>query len=188
MRRKSKVIIACKIFYDEMQQCLPPNTDTEIIWLDAALHADLDRLEQALKSALSMTGGSETEVRIFLGVGCHPDMLKLAREYGAGLSSVKNCIEAFLGPKQEELEKDGTMIMTPGWIRAWPDIMAALGWDEVDVRINLGRYNRILLLESGLNPLTDEEILAFFDLTQIPIELESLELQHFRQVLAELLR
>ena len=188
MRRKSKVIIACKVFYDEMQQCLPPDADTEIVWIDAALHADLDRLEQELKSALSTARASETEVRILLGAGCHPDMLKLAREYGAGVSSVKNCIEAFLGPKQQELEKDGTMIMTPGWIRAWPGIMAALGWDAVDVRINLGRYNRILLLEPGINPLTDEDILAFFDLTQIPIELESLELQHFQQVLADLLQ
>jgi len=187
MRRKSKVIIACKVFYDEMQQCLPPDADTEIVWIDAALHADLDRLEQELKSALRARA-SETEVRIFLGAGCHPDMLKLAREYGAGISPVKNCIEAFLGPKQQELEKDGTMIMTPGWIRAWPGIMVALGWDAVDVRINLGRYKRILLLEPGINPLTDEDILAFFDLTQIPIELESLELQHFQQVLADLLQ
>jgi hypothetical protein len=188
MKRKSRVIIACKVFYDEMQQCLPPNADTEIVWIDAALHADLDRLEQALKSALSAAGAPETEVRMFLGVGCHPDMLKLVREYGATISPVKNCIEAFLGPKQQELEQDRTMIMTPGWIRAWPGIMAALGWDAVDVRINLGRYNRILLLEPGINPLTDEEILAFFDLTQIPIDLELLELQHFRQVLAELLQ
>jgi hypothetical protein len=78
--------------------------------------------------------------------------------------------------------------MTPGWIRAWPGIMAALGWDAVDVRINLGRYNRILLLEPGINPLTDEEILAFFDLTQVPVDIELLELQHFRQVLAEVLQ
>jgi hypothetical protein len=188
MGRKSKVIIACKVFYDEMQQCLPPDADVEIIWIDAALHADLDRLEQALKSALSAAGAPETEVRLFLGVGCHPDMLQLTKEYGAGISPVKNCLEAFLGPKHQELEKDGTMIMTPGWIRAWPGIMAALGWDAVDVRINLGRYNRILLLDPGINPLTDEEILAFFDLTQVPVDLELLELQHFRQVLAELLQ
>lgn len=188
MRRKAKVIIACKVFYDEMQQCLPPNANAEIIWIDAALHADLDRLERTLKSALSDARASEAEVRMFLGVGCHPDMLKLAKEYGAGISPVKNCIEAFLGPKHQELEKDGTMIMTPGWIRAWPGIMAALGWDAVDVRINLGRYNRILLLEPGINPLTDEDILAFFDLTQVPIDIESLELQYFRQVLAGLLQ
>jgi hypothetical protein len=188
MGRQTKVIIACKVFYDEMQQCLPADADAEIIWIDAALHADLDRLEQALTSALSAAGASATDVRMFLGVGCHPDMLKLAQEHGAGISPVKNCIEAFLGPEYQEREKDGTMIMTPGWIRAWPGIMAALGWDAVDVRINLGRYNRILLLEPGINPLTDEEILAFFDLTQVPIELELLELQHFRRVLAELLQ
>jgi hypothetical protein len=188
MRRKSKVIIACKVFYEEMLQCLPPDPDAEIIWIDAALHADLDRLEQELKSALTAAGAADAEVRMFLGVGCHPDMVKLAREHGARISPVKNCIEAFLGSKYQELEKDGTMIMTPGWIRAWPGIMAALGWDAVDVRINLGRYNRILLLDPGINPLTDEEILAFFDLTQVLIDIETLELQHFRQVLAELLQ
>jgi hypothetical protein len=79
------------------------------------------------------------------------------------------------------------MIMTPGWVRAWPNIMAALGWDAVDVRINLGRYSRILLLEPGINPLNDEEILSFFDLTQVPIDIEPLELDHFEQTLTKLL-
>jgi hypothetical protein len=77
--------------------------------------------------------------------------------------------------------------MTPGWIRAWRGIMAALGWGAMDVRLNLGRHNRILLLEPGINPLTDEEILAFFDLTQVPIDNEVLELQHFRSILAGLM-
>ena len=79
------------------------------------------------------------------------------------------------------------MIMTPGWIRAWPSMMAALGWNEVDVRINYGRYNRILVLEPGINPLSDEEILEFFDLTQIPIEIEPLELEHFKSLLTGML-
>jgi hypothetical protein len=181
-----KVIIACRVFYDELQQCLPSESDTKITWIDAALHADLDRLEQRLEAALAEAGAASAEVQMFLGVGCHPDMERLARTYGAKISPVKNCLEAFVGPKLGELEKNGTMIMTPGWIRAWPGIMAALGWDAVDVRMNLGRYNRILLLEPGINPLTDEEILAFFDLTQVPIDIEVLELQHFRNTLAAL--
>lgn len=115
-------------------------------------------------------------------------MVKLAQEYGAHLAPVKNCIEAFLGMRQKELEKNGTMIMTPGWIRAWPGIMASLGWDEVDVRQNLGRYNRILLLEPGINPLTDEEIITFFDLIQVPIDIEALDLNNFQGLLASMLR
>jgi hypothetical protein len=80
------------------------------------------------------------------------------------------------------------MIMTPGWVRAWPSIMEALGWDGVDTRINLGRYDRILLLDAGVDPLSEEEILSFFDLVQVPIEVESLNLDHFKCTLAEVLQ
>ncbi len=184
---ESKIIIACRVFYDELQQCLPSASDATIIWIDAALHADLDRLEQELKTVLAEVGTTPGEVQVFLGVGCHPNIVQLAREHGAKISPVKNCLEAFVGEKLGELEKDSTMVMTPGWVRAWPGIMATLGWDAVDVRMNLGRYNRILLLEPGINPLTDDEILSFFDLTQVPIDIEVLNLDHFRQTLAELI-
>ena len=183
----TKVIIACKVFADELLHVLKGKEDVEIIWLDAALHADLPRLEHELTEVLAATGTNQEEVRLFMGVGCHPDIVKLARKFGVPFSTVKNCLEAFLGSKVEEMEQDRTMLMTPGWIRAWPGIMTSLGWDEVDVRINLGRYNRILLLEPGINPLNDVEILAFFDLVQVPIEVEPLDLAHFRAALAELL-
>jgi hypothetical protein len=97
---------------------------------------------------------------------------------------VRNCIEAFCGDLAKELEANRTMVMTPGWVRAWPGIMNTLGWNEVDVRINLGRYDRILLLEPGIDPLTEEEILRFFDLTQVPVDVQPLGLEHFRNVLA----
>lgn len=162
---------------------MPASPDLKVVWIDAALHANLDRLEAELKATLDEAAANGLNIQLLLGVGCHPDITKLAREYDAILSPVKNCIEAFVGAKMKELEEDGTMIMTPGWIRAWPEIMRALGWDQVDVRINLGRYNRILLLEPGLNPLSDEEILAFFDLTQVPVDIQPLDLGHFQQLI-----
>lgn len=183
----ASTIIACKVFADELQHVLTGAKDVEIIWIDAALHADLPRLEQELTRALTATGEKEEDVRVFLGVGCHPDLVKLAKQFDVPFATVKNCLEAFLGNRVKGLEQDRTMLMTPGWVRAWPAIMASLGWDEVDVRINLGRYNRILLLEPGINPLTDEEILEFFDLVQVPLEVEPLDLEHFRATLAELL-
>ncbi len=183
----SKLLIACKIFYDELLSVLPSNADVKVVWIEAALHVNPDRLEGELKAALADAATNGTITQLFLGVGCHPDMVKLSREYGALISPVKNCLEAFLGAKTKELEKDGTMIMTPGWVRAWPSMMAALGWNEVDVRINYGRYNRILVLEPGINPLSDEEILEFFDLTQIPIEIEPLELDHFKSLLTAMI-
>lgn len=166
---------------------MPANADVEVVWVEAALHVNLDRLENEIKTALAGTTIRDAKVHLLIGTGCHPDLVKMAQEYGTQVSPVTDCLEAFLGAKKREMEKNGTMIMTPGWIRAWPSMMAAMGWNEVDVRINYGRYNRILVLDPGINPLSDEEILEFFDLTQIPIEIEVLELQHFRNTLAALL-
>ncbi|MFO7555267.1 MAG: DUF1638 domain-containing protein [Desulfobacterales bacterium] len=112
----------------------------------------------------------------------------MKQQFGAGFAPVKNCIEAFCGKHAEKLEANRTMIMTPGWIRAWPRIMEALGWDEVDVGINLGRYDRILLLDPGLDSLTDDEILMFFDLARVSIEIEPLQLNHFKSILDRFLR
>jgi hypothetical protein len=65
--------------------------------------------------------------------------------------------------------------------------MDALGWNEVDVRINLGRYERILIVDAGIEPLTDEETLSFFDLVQVPVEIGKIDLSIFRDLLSGLL-
>lgn len=186
--KKHKIMIACSIFAQELQAVLPSDLKADIIWIDAGLHADLHCLEKELSNALEKGKTIGTDIRLFFGNGCHPDIAYLSKRFGAKLPPAKNCIDAFCGEKAKYLEENRTMIMTPGWIRAWPNIMKTLGWTEVDVRINLGRYDRILLLEPGINPITDEEILIFFDLTQIPIEIEHLSLDHFKCILDEFLR
>ncbi len=102
-------------------------------------------------------------------------------------SPIEKLHRGFLGDKSQHLEDGDTMVMTPGWVRVLPQIMQSLGWDEVDVRINLGRYKRILIVDSGVKSLSDEDVLAFFDLTQVPLEIELLDLGHFRHEVAELL-
>jgi hypothetical protein len=182
-----KCLIACRIFEDEFGAVLPEDADLEITWINAGLHGDPEALHLELERALSKRGEQEMDIRILFGTGCDPDIHRLAIRYGAKAACVKNCIEAFCGDQQTELEANRTMIMTPGWIRAWPAIMAVQGWDEVDVRMNLGRYDRILLLDAGINPLSDDELIEFFDLVQIPIEFESLDLGCFRENLIKAL-
>jgi hypothetical protein len=188
IEKKHKIIIACSVFEKELQACLPVEGKPEIIWIDAGLHADLPRLEEQLRKVLEESQIDGTEVQVFFGSGCHPDIYRIAKRFVAGIAPVKNCLEAFCGENVEKFEENRTMIMTPGWIRAWPSIMKSMGWDEVDVRINLGRYDRILLLDPGIDPLTEDEILMFFDLTQIPIEIEHLPLDHFKCIVDEFLR
>ncbi|HKI47691.1 MAG TPA: DUF1638 domain-containing protein [Desulfobacteria bacterium] len=176
-----KLLIACKVFFDELTTVLPDEWDYHPIWIDTGLHADLDKLEKNLLLTIDDALKTGREVKMLYGSGCHPDICRLGKKCGIGIPPFKNCIEAFCGAQTRELEKERTMIMTPGWIRAWPNIMAAQGWEAVDARINLGIYDRILVLEPGVAPLTDDEILGFFDIVQVPVEVQPLELDVFRQ-------
>ena len=100
----------------------------------------------------------------------------------------KNCVQAFYQEDIQELEKNRTIVMTPGWLRLFPIMMAERGTVEVDVRQEFGRYDRILVLDTGINPLSDDAILEFYDLTQVPIEIQQVSIEHFHSKVIELLR
>lgn len=184
-----KKIVACQIFTDELMAVLPDEyKDIDITWLDAGLHANLDKLEIALQEALKDAVTEGADARVLFGKGCHPDICKITNDKGEKILGAKNCVEAFCHENIDELEQNRTMVITPGWIRFFPNLMAELGWDEVDVRQNFGRYDRILLLDTGINPLSDEEMLEFYDLTQVPIEIQQIRLDYFRTKVADVLR
>jgi hypothetical protein len=57
---------------------------------------------------------------------------------------------------------------------------------KVDVRINPGRYDRILLFDPGIVPINDEEILAFYDLVQVLVEIEQVDLTYLRHLIGQI--
>jgi len=86
------------------------------------------------------------------------------------------------------LQENRTTIMTPGWIEMFNKSIAEGFWTVEDARINLGWYDKILLLDTGIEPLSEELILDFFELTQVPIEILPVSLDHFKTVVRQLLR
>jgi hypothetical protein len=81
-------------------------------------------------------------------------------------------------------------IEPPFFTRGWMNLVKRLIedgiWTIVDARINFGYYDRLLLLEYESSPFTDEEILEFYDLIQVPIEFEKVSLNYFQGVLSRL--
>ena len=61
-----------------------------------------------------------------------------------------------------------------------------MGWDEIDGRINFGMYDLIAVLDFGLEPIDDLDVLEFFDFTQTEIEIVPADLGHFRARVAEI--
>jgi hypothetical protein len=63
-----------------------------------------------------------------------------------------------------------------------------LGWDETDARLNFGVYDVIIVLDFGLEPIEDLDVLEFFDFTETEAEIVPATLEHFRARVAETLQ
>ena len=186
--RSKQVLVACGIYKDELEHLLVTidSCEMEIIWLESGLDNNLEMLEAKLDEAISANSGAGIDLRLLFGRACLPHMAEFAQARGVTTLASKNCVAAMIGDERKlELEKDKTMVVTPAWVRQmWLSpggVKAVLGWTETDFRINLGRYDRILILDTGIKPLTDEEVLEAFDLIQVPLDFEPCDLDHFRE-------
>jgi len=116
---------------------------------------------------------------------CHPDIDRIAERYGSKRIPTRNCISALLGERKKQLDKQGNYFyITSGWLKNWKKIFIdGLKWDEVDARQNFGFYDKILMLDSRVRDITDEEILEFFTFTQKEIETLNISLDNFKNLI-----
>lgn len=183
-RKSSTTIVACEVLVPELQAALAPWPRIQVISLPAALHTDMDRLEKELDHLLSTLRLEDcVDLHILYGKACSPSLDQVVQKYDAVSIEAGNCLDAFLGPLKKEAEAENAFVLTPGWIRAWPAIMKSMGWDEVDSRTNLGRYDKAVLFDAGIQPLTEEEILWFFDVSGLYVEIRPLDLNFFQNLL-----
>ena len=183
-----KTIVACEVFADELQAVPPPEGDADFVWLPAALHTDIGRLEREIERTLLLCRIKGTsDLFVLYGGACSPSMDAILKKYDALRPEAGNCLDVLLGPLKTEAEDERAFVLTPGWVRAWPSIMKAMGWEAIDVRMNLGRYEGIIVYDAGIRPLTDEETIRFFDLTERYVDVRPLGLEHFAGVMKRLL-
>jgi hypothetical protein len=189
-------IVACGIFQPELELIMKrikelqsPGTEVKTTYVPPALHVDYGKLKDGITGSLD-TVAEHKKVLLF-GSMCHPEIGEFTEKYGVVRLEPGNCVEMILGKeRQREIEKTAKVFyLTPGWLQNWRDIFQkGQGWDEVDARINFGFYDKILLLDTGVAPLNDEDLLEFFDYTQVPIEIERVDLALFQENVAEALR
>lgn len=189
-------IVACGIFQLELERVLEEikkewaaADEFKVTYIAPALHVDLDKLKDGITDTLDMV--TEEKIVLFYGSMCHPDLSEFTGKYHVIRPQPRNCIELILGQeRQKELEASARVFyLTPGWLRDWQNIFKlGQGWDEIDARQNFGFYDKILLLDTGVSEFKDEDILEFYEYTQVPIEIESVELVVFKEHVAETLK
>jgi hypothetical protein len=176
------VIISCGIFQEELQYLVKAKgLNWKIIYLDAALHVNFDRLRQALTRALAENQKAGVKIKVIYG-RCHPQMQELLRQYNAHKISAGNCLEALVGPEKiRRLNEAGkAFFLTAGWISNWEAIFD-LGTKDYgfDFQTMFDGYRQVIVFETGILPVDEEKVKQFSRYANLPVRRERITLDYF---------
>lgn len=190
-RHEDKCIVACPIFRKELESVLGElGSYPQVNYMHYTIHNSPWRMEEELQENVANVSTAGKEVRFLVGKQCKGkrDISDVVKDCGGKIPQARNCIDMLIGDDlAKKLQKNRTSLMTPAWIRMINQSIADGNWSVTDARINLGWYNKILILDTGVDPLSDEDIMEFYDLTQVEIDVFPINLEYFKTLLEELL-
>jgi len=182
MESKSVIFISCGIFQEELKHLAEKGLfDGNIIFLDAALHVNFDKLKAQLEQALEKSKEAGKELRVLYG-HCHPDMIEILERYRAKKLAAGNCLEAMIGPEEMiRLNAEAkSFFLSVGWVNYW-EKMFEMGKEDFnfDFKTMFSHYKRIVVLDTGIIPIDEEKIQKFSAFTGLPIERKTITLDYF---------
>jgi hypothetical protein len=185
-------LIACPIFMKELESVLAElNLSPRITYMHYTIHNNPLKMEEQLQEGVDNSSRTGGEVRFLVGKHCKGkrDITEIVEDCGGKIPQGRNCIDMLIGDDlTKSLQKNRTSLMTPAWIRMINRSIQEGQWSITDARLNLGWYNKILILDTGVDPLSDEQIMEFYDLTLVEIDILPVDLSHFKGLLQELLQ
>jgi hypothetical protein len=159
----------------------------EADFLTPALDVHADLLENSVAEKLARYRDQKNI--LLYGKMCHTEWPRITEHTGAIYPPASNCAEMILGPKRKkELDAAGNAyFLTMGGLKQWKDIYRqGHGWDETDARINFGYFEKIIVLDTGIFEISDEELFEFFEFTQTPVEVMRTSLDYFKSVVLDM--
>jgi hypothetical protein len=91
------------------------------------------------------------------------------------------------GKKKESDSSANIYYLTMGGLKLWREIyQQGHGWDSADTRVNFGYFEKIVVLDTGILEITDEELFDFFEYTQIPVEVMKISTDYFKSLVLDL--
>ncbi len=187
----SKSLIVCPIFSKELQYVLAEYAELPVIrFMHCAIHIDPELLQSELNDGINRAKQKKHPLHFLIGKNCNctTEIIDVVEDCGGKIVEGGNCIETLLGREAaQKLQENRTTLMTPAWIKMINDLINDGRWTKEDIRINLGMFDRIVILDFGIETIDDEMLMEFFDLTQVMVETMTADLDHFKKVIAKLL-
>jgi hypothetical protein len=182
-------IIACSVFQKELEALRDAlGFPFEVHYLGAGLHVNFDDLLEALQAELKNCIDKGYEGIIVLYGQCHPKIDDIIKPYKAVLINCQNCVDAFITRKGlEETAKKGLyFFLSPGWLDAWKDIFERMNWEPADARMQMGSFRGALYLDTMKDAQErEQELLEFFDFTNLPYQIMPANLSHFKSLILD---
>lgn len=179
---RGALFISCGIFKEELRHLAAQGRFAgEVVFLDAALHVNFDKLRARLEQALREAGRSGDELRVVYG-HCHPEITEILERSGAKRLAAGNCLEAFVGADEiERLNAEATsFFLSAGWVNNWENMFEMGRADfAFDFTSMFESYRRIVVFETGVIPLDEERIRKFSAFTGLPVERRAITLDYF---------
>jgi hypothetical protein len=188
-------LISCGIFKAELEKILPEvekelGVTVSVDFLKPALDVDERKLETALRERLESAQTLQDQGTILLyGSMCHPEMARIAGQ--TSVPAEHNCVELLLGPeKKKAMDQQGNFYyMSVSALNIWREIyLQGHGWEAADARMNFGSFEKIIVLDTGTQEITDEALFDFFEYAQVPVEPMPIDLEYFTAAVLDLCR
>lgn len=189
MSEESTMFISCGIFREEIEYLIKENKlDRNLIFLDASLHVNFDKLKKKLTEALEENSGKRQRLKVLYG-NCHPEMQQIMKSYSAKRIGAANCLEAMIGAEEmKRLDSEAkAFYLSAGWVNNWEE-MFALGEKDfgLDFKSMFGSYKRIVVLDTGVIPVNEEKVRKFSELTGLPVVRKHITLDYFLNLIKDL--
>ena len=189
MAEDSVLFISCGIFKEEIEYLIRENKfPHRVVFLDAALHVNFDKLKESLVNALEKNRKEGVAIKVLYG-HCHPDIMDILERYGAKKLGAGNCLEAFVGHEEvARLNNEAiSFFLSAGWINNWEKMFEAGKKDfDFNFRSMFEHYKRILVFDTGVIPLDEIKVQRFSVFTGLPVERMSITLDHFLDLIKNL--
>ncbi|HXX58114.1 MAG TPA: DUF1638 domain-containing protein [Thermodesulfovibrionales bacterium] len=189
MAEKSVIFISCGIFREELEYLVrEKGLDWNILFLDAALHVNFDRLKENLVDALEKQAGKGVDLKVVYG-HCHPEISEILKRYGAKRLAAGNCLEAMVGPDEVfRLNAEATsFFLSAGWVNNWEKMFEVGKEDfDFDFKLMFEHYKRIIVFDTGIIPIDEEKVAKFSEFTGLPVERRHITLDHLQRLISSI--
>jgi len=194
------VIVSCGTLRAELRKLQEEGflAAHSLLFTAPGLHERPRELEEQLVRQVSKARQRSEKVVVVYGAKCYVktsdparDVDALVREQGPGVARVRasNCVDMLADARQRETIAGGQKVywLTPGWLGHWRYIFK--DWDAGKANETFPQNEKAILLDGVdfFERYTQEkpdEVLAFSDWMQIPIEPRPVSLDRLRALLS----